>query len=114
MSDLVKKVGERIRRLRKERNLSQEELAERSGLHTNYVGQIERGEKNLTLETLEKIVSGLDVSLEKLFRYLGPMESRDALGEIVELLSERSADDHEMALKVLKTVLEWERNKNRR
>jgi Predicted transcription factor, homolog of eukaryotic MBF1 len=111
MSDLVKKVGERIRRLRKERNLSQEQLAERSGLHTNYVGQVERGEKNLTLETLEKIVSGLDVSLEELFRFLGPMESRDALGEIVELLSERSAGDHEMALKVLKTVLDWERNK---
>jgi len=114
MSDLVKKVGERIRQLRKERNLSQEQLAERSGLHTNYVGQGERGEKNLTLETLEKIVSGLDVSLEELFRHLGPMEKKDALGEIVELLSKRSTDDREMALKVLRTVLDWEQSKNKR
>jgi Predicted transcription factor, homolog of eukaryotic MBF1 len=114
MSELVKKVGERIRRLRKERGLSQEELAERSGLHTNYVGQVERGEKNLTLETLEKIVSGLDISLEQLFRYLSPMESKDALAEIIGLLSERSADDHEMALKVLRMVFDWEHSKNKR
>lgn len=114
MSDLVEKVGERIRRLRKEKGLSQEQLAERSGLHTNYVGQVERGEKNLTLETLEKIVSGLDVSLEELFRFLGPMERRDAMGEIVELLSERSREDQAMVLEVLKTVLDWEQNKNMR
>ncbi|QNK57428.1 helix-turn-helix domain-containing protein [Paenibacillus sp. PAMC21692] len=114
MSDLVEKVGERIRQLRKEKGLSQERLAECSGLHTNYIGQVERGEKNLTLETLEKIVAGLDVSLEELFRFLGPMERTDALGEIVRLLSERSKADHAMALKVLETVLDWERNKNNR
>jgi len=114
VSDLVAKVGERIRRLRKERNLSQEQLAERSNLHTNYVGQVERGEKNLTLETLEKIVSGLGVSLEELFRFLGPMDRKDALGEIVRLLSERSAEDHSMVLRVLETVLNWERNKKDR
>lgn len=114
MSGLVEKVGERIRRLRKEKGLSQERLAERSGLHTNYIGQVERGEKNLTLETLEKIVLGLDISLEELFRFLDPMKHRDALGEIVHLLSERSKADHAMALKVLETVLDWERNKNNR
>ncbi|MUT64925.1 helix-turn-helix domain-containing protein [Paenibacillus sp. NEAU-GSW1] len=114
MSDLVKKVGERVRQLRKEKNLTQEELAERSSLHTNYVGQVERGEKNLTLETLEKIVAGLDVSLEELFRFLGPMERRDAFGEIVHLLSERSQEDHAMILRVLETVLNWEQNKIKR
>jgi transcriptional regulator with XRE-family HTH domain len=77
-SALVKRIGERIRRLRKEMDLSQEQLAERSGLHTNYVGQVERGEKNLTLETLEKVVRGLDIALEKFFRYIGPMEQKDA------------------------------------
>ncbi|MNO41509.1 helix-turn-helix protein [compost metagenome] len=59
-------------------SLSQEQLAERSDLHTNYVGQVERREKNLTLETLEKVVGGLDISLEELFRYIGPMEKQDA------------------------------------
>ncbi|MBP2110285.1 helix-turn-helix domain-containing protein [Paenibacillus silagei] len=111
-TELVKRIGERIRRLRKEMNLSQEQLAERSGLHTNYVGQIERGEKNLTLETLEKVVTGLNISLEELFRYIGPMEQKDALSQIIELLVERPSEDHKMALSILKSVLEWEEKKN--
>ncbi|MFD2881591.1 helix-turn-helix domain-containing protein [Paenibacillus rhizoplanae] len=85
-------------------NLSQEQLAERSGLHTNYVGQVERGEKNLTLETLEKVVGGLHISLEELFRYIGPMEQKDALSQIIELLVERSSVDQEMVLRILISI----------
>lgn len=112
MSDVVKRVGDRIRRLRKDKGLSQEQLAELSGLHTNYVGQVERGEKNLTIETLQKVVVGLGVSLEEFFRYLDPMKRKDTLGQIVEMLSERSAQDQVMALRVLQTVLDWEKSKN--
>jgi transcriptional regulator with XRE-family HTH domain len=111
-SDLVKRIGERIRRLRKDKNLSQEQLAELSGLHTNYVGQVERGEKNVTLETLEKVVLGLGISLEELFRYVGPMAERDALGEIVELLIDRPVNDQQMALSLLKTIIDWEQKKD--
>ncbi|KHL91177.1 MULTISPECIES: helix-turn-helix domain-containing protein [unclassified Paenibacillus] len=111
-SELVQRIGERIRRVRKEINLSQEQLAERSGLHTNYVGQVERGEKNLTLETLEKVVGGLGISLEELFRYIGPMKQKDAISQIVELLIERPSADQEMALSVLKSVLDWEEKKH--
>ncbi|GGF95663.1 transcriptional regulator [Paenibacillus albidus] len=110
-SDIVRKIGERIRRMRKEKHLSQEQLAELSGLHTNYVGQVERGEKNVTLETLEKVVLGLGISLEELFRYVGPMEEKDALGEIMELLVDRSVEDQRMALSLLKTVIDWEEKK---
>ncbi|WP_340026422.1 helix-turn-helix transcriptional regulator [Paenibacillus sp. FSL K6-1096] len=110
--ELIKRIGERIRRLRKEMNLSQEQLAERSGLHTNYVGQVERGEKNLTLETLEKVVTGLNISLQELFRYIGPMEQKDALSQIIELLVERPSEDQKMALSLLKSVLEWEEKKH--
>ncbi|WP_431085843.1 helix-turn-helix domain-containing protein [Paenibacillus sp. 8b26] len=112
MSDVVKRVGDKIRRLRKEKGFSQEQLAERSGLHTNYVGQVERGEKNLTLETLEKVVRGLDTSLEELFRFFDPMTRQDTLGEIITLLEDRPGQDQEMALQVLKSVLEWEKHKN--
>lgn len=112
-SELVKRIGERIRRLRKEKSLSQEQLAELSGLHTNYVGQVERGEKNLTLETLEKMVLGLNISLEELFQYIGPMDKKDILGQIVELLVERPVEDQRMALSLLKSVIDWEQNKNK-
>lgn len=114
MAEVVKRLGERIRRMRKAKGLSQDQLAELSGLHTNYVGQVERGEKNLTIETLQKVVEGLDTSLEELFRFLGPMERKDALGQIVEMLAERPTSDQMMALNVLKTVLDWEQKKNRR
>lgn len=111
MSVVVTRLGERIRRLRKLKGMSQEQLAEIAGIHTNYVGQVERGEKNLTIDTLQKIVEGLGVTLEELFRYVDPMKKKDALSLIVELLAERPTRDQQMALKVLKTVLEWEENK---
>ncbi|WP_379156105.1 helix-turn-helix domain-containing protein [Paenibacillus sp. sgz5001063] len=107
----MKRVGDRIRRLRKDKGLSQEQLAELSGLHTNYVGQVERGEKNLTIETLQKVVGGLGVSLEEFFRYLDPMDRKDALSRVVEMLLERSVEDQTMALSLLKSVFEWEQKK---
>lgn len=113
MTDVVKKLGDRIRKLRRAKGLSQERLAELSGLHTNYIGQVERGEKNLTIETMQKIVEGLDITLEELFRFLDPMKRKDALGEIVGLLSERSVDDQEMVLALLRTILDWEERKQK-
>lgn len=48
MSDLAKLIGERLRNFRKEKGLSQEEVAHLSSLHSTYIGQLERGEKNAT------------------------------------------------------------------
>jgi transcriptional regulator with XRE-family HTH domain len=59
-------VGNNIRMLRRNRGLSQEEFAERCGLHRTYVGAIERGERNITLETLEKFARALNVRPETL------------------------------------------------
>lgn len=53
--------GERVRRMRLALGLSQEQLAERSGLHRNYVGGIERGERNLSLVNVLYLAHGLDV-----------------------------------------------------
>lgn len=68
--ELVKVLGDRIRFLRKGQNLSQERLGELSDIHTNHIGAIERGEKNVTIESLAKITRGLGISLEELFRDL--------------------------------------------
>jgi len=60
-------VGERIRNLRKERGWSQEELGEKADLHHTYVGAVERGEKNASIDTLDKIADALDIEMVDLF-----------------------------------------------
>ena len=66
MGDTVKFIGRQIRKYRTQLNLSQEKLAEAAGCHPTYIGQIERGEKNVSLENITKISSALNVPLSKL------------------------------------------------
>lgn len=68
MKDLKKIIGRKIAKERKAQNLSQEKLAEIIGVHRTFIGKIERGEKNITIETLQKIVSALSLKLEILFK----------------------------------------------
>lgn len=59
--------GKRVQELRKERNLSQEQLADLAGVHRTYIGMIERAEKNITLCNIEKIAKALKVEIKELF-----------------------------------------------
>lgn len=66
MSEFTLIVGKKIRKARKAKNLTLEELAECCGLHPAYIGQLERGVKNASLYTLEKIACALELSLTDL------------------------------------------------
>jgi len=67
MEKLNLKIGKKIRSLRVEKGYSQEKLAEMSNLHRNYIGMVERGEKNITVEKLSQILDSLNLTLEKFF-----------------------------------------------
>lgn len=58
--------GDKVRELRKEKELSQEELSFKADLHRTYIGMIERAEKNITLTNIEKLAKALEVSVSDL------------------------------------------------
>lgn len=60
-------VGEQIRQLRLERDLSQEKLALKAGLDRTYIASVEHGRRNITLVSLEKILKALDISFSEFF-----------------------------------------------
>ncbi len=68
MNNLYKTIGSRLCTRRKNLQLSQEYLAELTGLHRNYIGNIERGEKCASLANIYKIVIQLNMTLEELFK----------------------------------------------
>jgi len=63
----LEKFGKKVREERLKQKLSQEELARRAGVHRTYVGMIERAEKNITLENIEKISVALNMPIDKFF-----------------------------------------------
>ena len=93
MKSLSKTIGERIRNYRNREGLNQEQLAERCGLHATYIGQIERGEKNATLESVAKIVKGLNISFEALFEKIQVEEIKNNVASncysLIDALSEK-------------------------
>lgn len=67
---ILKKFGLKVRQERLKRNLSQEELAHKAGVHRTYIGMIERAEKNITLVNIEKICKALGLNLSDFFKNL--------------------------------------------
>jgi transcriptional regulator with XRE-family HTH domain len=65
---ILAQVGRRIRALREAKGISQEVLAERSGLHRTYIGGVERGLRNPSLKSLSRIAKGLGAAVIELFQ----------------------------------------------
>lgn len=102
-------VGKRIRAIRKSRNISQENLAENCGLHPTYIGQIERGEKCPTIDSLNKISEGLNISLSELFGNMENKKANDSLNyadkiydEVLSLPTEKQKELYEIISMILK------------
>ncbi|XID91965.1 helix-turn-helix domain-containing protein [Paenibacillaceae bacterium WGS1546] len=100
-------IGERIRHYRTMKNLTQDELAERTGSTGSYIGRIERGERNFNLSTVEKICDELNISVFTLFAHEDtPDLLRDHpwLQKSIALLLEQSERNQQKAFRILQEM----------
>lgn len=101
--NLLVSLGKRIQAVREKQGLTQEQLEEKTGVNTKYISAIERGQKNVTVKTLAKIVNGLNIELYELFLPIEIMGSEKAVKKAIESLL-KDAD-----IKSLKLCLEFMR-----
>jgi transcriptional regulator with XRE-family HTH domain len=66
---LITQFGQRIRQLRQDRGLSQEQLAEKTGFHRTYIGMVERGERNLSLTNIGVFADFFEISVSELLKF---------------------------------------------
>lgn len=66
MNEILARFGRKLRTIRTEKGISQEELAQRSGLHRTYVSSVERGERNISLVNIAKLAGALGIKLPDL------------------------------------------------
>ncbi len=104
MSDIAKIIGQRIRNYRTQKGLSQEKLAELAGCHPTYIGQLERGEKNATLESVEKIASAMDISLSELFNKLGKSGGDNIAAKCYDLVASKNEAEQKQLYKMLQEM----------
>jgi transcriptional regulator with XRE-family HTH domain len=76
MKMIQEQFGSRVRDLRKKRGWTQEQLAEAAGHYWTYIGGMERGERNITLQVVADLACALDVDIKELFRGLGNAGTR--------------------------------------
>lgn len=102
-------IGNRIRQLRLQKHLSQEQVALSAGITTAYLGQIERGEKNPTVKLVEKISNVLELSLSELFsdQEIEIKRIDEIIESIVFELKELSAEEKKEMLKLIKHIIKF-------
>ncbi len=69
MDKIESRFGYRVKEIRLKQNISQEELAFRCGLSKNYISDVERGTRNISLKSIEKIATGFAVDIKDLFEF---------------------------------------------
>ena len=110
MSILSTTVGKRIRSCRLRLGLSQEKLAEAAGFHPTYVGQLERGEKNMTIDSLDRICRALGVSISQLLEGLGGEPTQRGIPmQCCDVVTAMSPGGQDHALNILREILAMEK-----
>ena len=98
-------LGQRLRALRKQRRLSQERLGERSGLSGKFIGEVERGEKSISLDSLYRVAVALEIPLRDLTDVRERPAPREEAEKIFALVSgRRRGEDLRKAYEVLRAM----------
>jgi transcriptional regulator with XRE-family HTH domain len=98
-------IGKKIKEYRKIKELTQENLGEKAGLHYTYIGQVERGEKEPSLKSLIKIAEALGVGVDKLLiNYDLSSDASIQISNITDLLLKRDEKELEMIYTLLKNL----------
>ena len=97
-------IGHRIREERLRLKLTQEVLAEDVELTTAYIGQVERGERNLTLENLIKVANRLGVTVDYLLSDSINADRDTTIIQLSQLLNGKSQNEKELAVSLIKTL----------
>ena len=97
--------GKIIRQLRKGKAFSQEAPAEKCGLHNTYIGQIERGEKNASLESIQKLSEGLEITVAQLFENFSVnFNEKSPATEIAEKVSQMTEENQLHILNIINEI----------
>ena len=105
MADTKLLLGKRIRYLRRLDDLSQEDLAEKAGVSHKYIGEIERGKANLTIDIAEKIAAALNIEMMDLFDYKHEVSQQELKKEINALIRNAGDDELQKIYRVIKSIL---------
>jgi transcriptional regulator with XRE-family HTH domain len=98
-------LGKRIREERQKLNLTQEKIAESIDISDSYIGQIERGERSLTLDTLVRLANKLGVTVDYLLQdSMGLVTNDQTINQLTQILYNRSPKQKQMALDVIKMM----------
>lgn len=104
MDDLKSKLGKRIQELRKSKGLTQEKLAELINIDIPNLSNIERGKKFMTVTTLEKIISVLDIEESELFNFEHIKTIPELKQEIIQSLNSLSEKELQFLIKTIKNI----------
>ncbi|MEK5141437.1 MULTISPECIES: helix-turn-helix domain-containing protein [Paenibacillus] len=97
-------LGTRIRQERQRLNLTQERLAERVDLSHAYIGQIERGERSLSLETLVKLANELGATVDYLLSEAVEVKDEALINKIKQTIISRTLEEQQMALEMIELM----------
>ena len=105
MSDIMERFSKRVRDMRQLRGISQEQLALKAGINVSFLGQIERGTKKPTIDTIDKLLEALDISYPEFFDFESDINHGSAvIDKIVYELTPRSVDEQQLVYDLMRKI----------